>query len=34
VIAALIALIISIITASYQPVKAAMANPIDALKYE
>jgi putative ABC transport system permease protein len=34
ILAALLALIIAIITVSYQAVKAALANPVDSLKYE
>jgi putative ABC transport system permease protein len=34
ILAALLALIIAIITVSYQAVKAALANPADSLKYE
>jgi putative ABC transport system permease protein len=34
ILAAVLALIIAIITVSYQAVKAALANPADSLKYE
>jgi putative ABC transport system permease protein len=33
-LAALLALVIAIITVAYQAVKAAVANPVDSLKYE
>jgi len=34
IIAALLAFIIAILTVSYQAIKAALSNPVDALKYE
>lgn len=34
VLAALLAFIIALITVSYQSVKAALANPVDSIKYE
>ena len=32
--AALLAVVITLLTVSYQSVKAAVANPVDAIKYE
>ena len=34
VLSALLAFVIALITVSYQSVKAAMANPVDSIKYE
>jgi putative ABC transport system permease protein len=34
VLAGLLALLIALLTVSYQAVKAARANPVDALRYE
>jgi putative ABC transport system permease protein len=33
-LAALLALVISVLTVSYQAIKAAVANPIESLRYE